>query len=129
MDECMAAAGFVVHPARSGSNGVYSWERLSYYTREGRVADRARNAAAAAACKARFAPIRELTDAELLEIYDRWLLERACLISLGFGPKRPPPFEEFRRDWKTGPWMPIDGIPFDRITGEAKDRCGLEMVD
>lgn len=35
MDECMAAAGYVVHPGSSGSNGVYSWERLSYYTWQG----------------------------------------------------------------------------------------------
>jgi hypothetical protein len=87
-----------------------------------------RDDAAAEACRAQFTPARELTDAKLREIYDRWILERACLISLGFHPNPPTQFEEFRRTWKTGPWMPIDGVPFERVQGEAKERCGLEMV-
>lgn len=125
----MARAGYVVHPARKGSNGVYSWERSSYYTLE--TDDRGVGTArtAAAACEAAFAPARDKTDGELREIYKRWVLERACLLELGFSPKQPPSFEAFRESWKTGPWMPIDGIPFDRITQEAKDHCGLEMVD
>jgi hypothetical protein len=72
---------------------------------------------------------REKTDADLRQIYDRWVLERACLIELGFSPDPPPPFATFRRDWQTGPWTPIDGIPFRQITGAALDRCGLEMID
>ena len=127
LEDCMAAAGFVVHPARTGSNGAYSWERSSYFTWDTSAGPV--NAAAAAQCEARFAPAREMTEGELREIYHRWVLERACLISLGFRPVEPPMFEEFREDWTTGPWMPIDGIQFGRITREAKDRCGLEMVD
>lgn len=123
----MAAAGYTVHPERRGSNGVYSWERSSYFTWE--VGDQPRDMIAAGKCEAMFAPPHEPTDAELRETYDRWVLEAQCLLDLGFHPRPPPSFAEFRDDWKTGPWMPIDGIPFDRIRGEAKDRCGLEMVD
>ena len=81
-------------------------------------------------CEAQFAPPRERTDAELREIYDRWVLEAQCVVALGFHPKPPPSFPEFRDDWRTtGPWMPVDGIPYDQITQVAKDRCGLEMAD
>jgi hypothetical protein len=128
LEACMAAAGYTVHPARKGSNGLYSWERSSYFTWD--PDGNPPNFAASAQCEAQFAPPAGKTDAELREIYDRWVLEAQCLVAYGFHPRPPPSFSEFRDDWRgTGPWMPIDGIPFDRITGEAKDRCGLEMVD
>jgi hypothetical protein len=123
----MAAVGYTVHPAQPGSNDVYSWVRTSRFTWD--IDERPENIAAGQQCGARFAPVRQWTAAELREVYDRWVLEAQCLISLGFHPRPPPSFAEFYEDWKTGPWSPIDGIPFERIRGEAKDRCGLEMVD
>ena len=123
----MAAAGYTVHPAQPGSNDVYSWVRTSRFTWD--IDERPENIAAAQQCGTRFAPVRQWTAAELREIYDRWVLEAQCLVSLGFHPRKPPPFATFYDDWKTGPWSPIDGIPFERIRGEAKDRCGLEMVE
>lgn len=37
--------------------------------------------AAMANCRDRFAPVQEKTVDELREIYDRWVLERQCLMS------------------------------------------------
>ncbi len=130
VDRCMLEAGFrvtIVHPGRSGSNGVYSWETTTWYTWEpgGPTA----TVAAAADCQDRFAPAREETVDELREIYHRWILERECLIGLGYSPDAPPAFEEFRAEWRTGPWMPIDGVEFRALGAEAKERCGLEMLD
>jgi hypothetical protein len=130
IDRCMFEAGFraiAVHPARSGSNGVYSWETTMFYTWAAAGANA--TAAARAKCRDTFAPYREKTVDELRQIYQRWVLERQCLISLGFQPAGPPSFEEFRDTWRTGPWSPIDGVDYEALTGEAKDRCGLEMVD
>jgi hypothetical protein len=123
----LAAAGYTVHPAQPGSNDVYSWVRTSRFSWD--IDERPENIAAAMQCAARFAPVRQWTAAELREIYDLWVLEAQCLVSLGFHPREPPTIAEFYEDWKTGPWSPIDGIPFERIRGEAKDRCGLEMVE
>jgi hypothetical protein len=130
VDRCMFEAGFraeAVHPGRSGSNGAYSWETTTWYTwtAEGPRADFGRMKK----CSDTFAPSQEKTVEELREIYNRWVLERQCLRSLGFHPKAPPAFAEFERTWHTGPWMPIDGVPFERLRGEAKERCGLEMID
>ncbi len=61
--------------------------------------------------------------------YDRWVLEHACLVSLGLDPDGPPAFEEFQATWYSAPWMPIDGIPFRDLMGEPKLRCGLEMLE
>lgn len=79
-------------------------------------------------------PRRQLTDAELRVIYDRWVDERDCLIELGYRPVEPPSFETFVADWRsTGPWMPIDGVDTNAWSGadyaEAKERCILEMFD
>lgn len=121
----MAAAGYVVHPARTGSNGVYSWERSSYFTWD--PSNGPSDPAAMNTCREKYESPPK-TEAEIREIYDRWLLERACLIELGLRPRDPPSFREFLSDWETGPWTPIDGIAYDRITGRVKDRCGLEMT-
>ena len=130
VDRCMFEAGFratEVHQGRVGSNAVYSWETTTWYTWEAAGANA--TAVAMANCRDRFAPVQEKTVDELREIYNRWVLERQCLMSLGFSPQSPPSFDEFRASWRTGPWMPIDGIDFQALTGEAKERCGLEMVD
>lgn len=123
----MAAAGYTVHPAQPGSNGVYSWVRTSRFSWD--IDERPENIAAARQCAARFAPVRPWTAAEFREVYDRWVLEAQCLAELGFHPRQPPSFAEFSDNWVAGPWTPIDGIPFEAITGAAKDRRGLEMVE
>ena len=128
VDRCMFEVGFratAVHPGRSGSNGVYSWETTTWYSWEAAGP----NVNAVLDCGDRFAPPQEKTVEELREIYNRWVLERQCLMSLGFHPKAPPSFSKFQRTWHTGPWMPIDGVPFERLRSEAKERCGLEMLD
>jgi len=130
VDRCMFEAGFratMVHPGRVGSNAHYSWETTTWYTWE--AAGPNATLTAMANCRDRFAPVQEKTVEELREIYNRWVLERQCLMSLGFTPKSPPSFDEFRTTWRTGPWMPIDGVDFRALHGEAKELCGLEMVD
>jgi hypothetical protein len=130
VDRCMFEAGFratEVHQGRVGSNAVYSWATTTWYTWEAAGANA--TAVAMANCRDRFAPFQEKTVDELRKIYNRWVLERQCLMALGFSPQSPPSSEEFRATWRAGPWMPIDGIDFRSLTGEAKERCGLEMVD
>ncbi|MFN8520253.1 MAG: hypothetical protein U0667_12860 [Chloroflexota bacterium] len=85
------------------------------------------------ACRDRYAPYQPKTEAEIREIYTRWVSERDCLIRLGYQPQEPPSEETFVEQWKTGPWMPIDGVPYSTWTDEeyqtAKVECGLEMYD
>jgi hypothetical protein len=76
----------------------------------------------------------EKTDEEIREIYDRWVGERECLVSLGYSPAEPPSFETFLEDYRhgpSGPWMPIDGVDTgvwsDSEYQTAKSRCTLEM--
>jgi hypothetical protein len=125
MDACMAAAGYRVTPGSSGSNGVYSWERSSSYQWE--EGDQI-NPVLSAECFAKFPRASPKTHEEIRVIYNRWVLEWQCLKSLGFHPGRPPTFEDFYPTWATGPWMPINGVPMERLGGRAKDKCGLEMV-
>lgn len=84
-------------------------------------------------CRETFNPYRERTAEELRVIYERWVNERQCLIELGYRPAEPPSFEKFAADWRTGPWMPIDGVDTQSWTDaeyqEAKHRCTLEMFD
>lgn len=130
VDRCMHDAGFdatAVHPGRAGSNGAYSWATTTWYTWE--AAHAGATGAAGADCANRFVTARDPTVDELRQTYDRWVLERHCLMSLGFQPTSPPPFDEFVATWHTGPWMPIDGVDYRAIQGDAKDRCGVEMVD
>ncbi len=48
-------------------------------------------------------------------------------------PQEPPSVETFLQTYHTGPWMPIDGVPYSSWTDEeyrtAKVQCGLEMYD
>jgi hypothetical protein len=85
------------------------------------------------ACREKFAPYQEKTEAELRIVYDRWVDERDCLVGLGYQPAEPPSFEKFVSDWKAGPWMPIDGVDTRSWTDaqyrDAKERCTLEMYD
>jgi hypothetical protein len=72
-----------------------------------------------------------LSEAEIREVYDRWVREWECLKDLGYRPLEPPTVETFVAQWKTGPWSPIDGIDTNAWTDTdyrlAKDRCTLEM--
>ena len=88
----------------------------------------------ARACRERFLPPdRELTEQEIAEVYARWVGEYNCLLGLGYRPVPPPPVDTFLADWRTGPWMPIDGVDFsswsDAQYQQAKERCTLEMYD
>ena len=125
----MFEAGFRatgVHQGRVGSNAVYSWETTTWYTWE--AAGPNATLVSIGDCRDRFGLVQEKTVEELREIYDRWVLERQCLMSLGFAPESPPSFDEFRTTWRTGPWMPIDGVDFQALSGEPTELCGLEMV-
>ncbi len=129
-DLCIFEAGFratAVRRGRSGSNAAYSWNVPTTYTWQ--AAGASATGATMAGCAQRFAPPKVHTVVELREIYDRWVLERECLISLGFTPHRPPSFAEFQYTWYSGPWTPIDGVPFGELGGDPKKRCGLEMLD
>ncbi len=127
LDRCMLQAGFhisEVHPGYSGSGTWYSWEAGP---------DVQNPAQAMVDCRSRYAPYHEKTVDELRVVYDRWVGEYQCLIGLGYRPAEPPSFETFVQTWKTGPWMPIDGINTNSWSGaqyeEAKQKCGLEMFD
>lgn len=126
-DQCMLDSGFeisAIHEGYPGENRWYSW-----------VSDLPSEQAAAnmQECQKLAPPVRERSPEELRVIYDRWVEEARCLQELGYDPDPPPSFEKFAADWKTGPWMPIDGIDFSNWTTseyhEAKDDCRLEMLD
>jgi hypothetical protein len=126
----MFDAGFgavVKHGGRSGSNAAYAWEVTTWY--EWEPAEERATVHARALCMNRFTRAEVATPDELRATYDRWVLEHACLVSLGLDPDAPPPFEEFQATWQTGPWMPIDGISYRELMGEPKLRCGLEMLE
>lgn len=130
IDRCIFEAGWratEIHPGRSGSYGAYTWDVPTTFAWE--ASGEGATAQAMAACRNQFGNLREKTAAEVREIYDRWVLERQCLIDLGFQPTSPPPFEAFESTWRMGPWMPIDGVPFGALGRVAKERCGLEMLD
>jgi hypothetical protein len=83
------------------------------------------------ACRQEYAPYKEKTPDELQVIYERWVTERSCLIELGYKPAEPPSLETFISSWRSGPWMPTDGIDTSAWTDaefqRAKDRCTLEF--
>ena len=128
LDRCMLDAGFrisEVHPGYSGSGTWYSWEAGP---------DVQNPIQALSECRSKYAPPhREKTVDELRVVYHRWVGEYGCLIGLGYRPAEPPSFETFVQTWKTGPWMPIDGINTNIWSNdqyqEAKQKCGLEMFD
>ena len=66
------------------------------------------------------------TAQEIRVIYDRWVLERRCLMDFGYTPTAPPSFAEFLATWTTGPWLPVEGIGVPSLAAEAS--CGLEML-
>ncbi len=73
------------------------------------------------------------TDAGIRAVYDRWVYEWRCLVSLGFQPTEPPTFEKFLVDWRgQGPWMPFDGLDAEVVRSaafdQAKTSCTLEML-
>jgi hypothetical protein len=71
------------------------------------------------------------TDDEIRQIYNRWVGEYKCLVGLGYQPDPPPSVETFVASWKTGPWMPIQGIATEgwgqAQYDEAKAKCTLDM--
>lgn len=76
----------------------------------------------------------EQSEAEVRQVYERWLEEADCLRDLGYSPEPAPPFEVFLADWRgSGPWFPIDGIDTGAWTSEqyeeAKERCVLEAFE
>lgn len=130
VDKCMLDAGFratEIYPGRSGSNGAYSWDVPTTFAWV--AVGEGATMMAMSACGNRFGSRGEKTVDELREIYDRWVLERECLIELGIQPKGPPPFEDFIGQWRTGPWMPVDGVPLSAFGDVVKARCGLEMLN
>jgi hypothetical protein len=72
-----------------------------------------------------------LTDQEIRDIYYRWVPEYQCLVGLGYQPDPPPSVETFVASWKTGPWLPIQGIATEQWSqaqyDEAKAKCTLDM--
>lgn len=85
VDECLHEAGFIaiaVHPAVSGSNAKYgySWESPTYFswTTPGVAIQGA--AEALQTCSGEYATDQPKTDQEIKVIYDRWVLERRCLM-------------------------------------------------
>lgn len=133
VDRCLVDAGFVateMHGASTGTNERYgyTWSVPMYFTWTVPAGASAMKDATAAmsACRDRYAPYQAKTDAEIRVVYDRWVLERKCLIDLGYKPKEAPSFKDFLASWTTGPWTPVDGIGTPSL--EAMDTCGLEVL-
>jgi len=131
-DQCMLDAGYQIRGTSSVSPGespAYLW----YLDTRGIDVEVAH--AARAECEALRPTPPPLTQAEIREIYDRWVGEYQCLIGLGYRPDPPPSVEVFVASYyanpKKGPWMPIDGVDVDHWTqgqyDEAKAKCSLEF--
>jgi hypothetical protein len=131
-DQCMLDAGYRIAGTSSVSPGespVIVW----YLDTRGIDVDAAR--AARDRCEAMRPTPPPLTDAEIRELYDRWVGEYQCLMGLGYQPDPPPSVEVFVASYyanpKKGPWMPIDGVDTDHWKqaqyDEAKAKCGLEF--
>jgi hypothetical protein len=120
--ECFARWGLVVveHPSsKSGDPSTYTFEN-------GELSPQV-IAAARAECTPR------LTQADIRDIYDKWVGEWQCLVDAGYRPRPPPEVEEFLVQWTTGPWSPIDGIDTNLWSNGELDRlktqCGLEFFE
>jgi hypothetical protein len=72
-----------------------------------------------------------LSEAEIRQVYDRWVGEYQCLVGLGYHPDSPPSVETFVATWKTGPWDPTFGVDIDHWSQteyeQAKSKCTLEF--
>jgi hypothetical protein len=72
------------------------------------------------------------SDDEVRKIYHRWVDEYNCLVGLGYEPIPPPSVETFIGTYKTGPWMPTDGVAWggwsDEQLNAVKQKCTLEMA-
>jgi hypothetical protein len=87
-------------------------------------------------CRALMPPTIWPSDAEIREIYKRYVDEYQCLIGLGYQPDPPPSVEVFTADFKMsnghGPWGPIDGTGWEGWSqaqlSQAKAKCTLEML-
>jgi hypothetical protein len=81
-------------------------------------------------CEALLPSPEVFTDAEMKAVYYRWVDERNCLVALGYHPDPPPSVETLVASWRTGPWMPTDGVDIDHWTqpeyDRAKAKCTLE---
>jgi hypothetical protein len=128
-DQCLIDAGFRPvrrAPAASGGqpSAIGEWE-TDLAPEQAMIAGER--------CRELVGPRVAKSEAEILEIYRRWLDERTCLVRLGYQPQPPPSAEKFVEDWRTGPWMPIDGIDTaawtDAEYAEAKSKCTLEFYD
>jgi hypothetical protein len=82
-------------------------------------------------CDALRPAVPTMSDDEIRQVYDRWVGEYQCMVGLGYQPDPPPSVETFVASWKTGPWMPINGL--DTIHWKqadydlAKAKCTLEF--
>ena len=124
--QCMLAAGFTNAGLGAPSPGAASDEWIA-------GPDVKNPMGALQDCRNGYAPYHEKTPEEIRVVYERWVGEYQCLVSLGYRPHEPPSEETFVQTWTTGPWMPIDGISTidwsDQQYQQAKGKCGLEMYD
>lgn len=128
--QCMIANGWrlvAIHSAGPGAaEPGYEWTRDN----DGKSPDEIR--ALMEKCHALRPSPRPLTEAEIREIYDRWVGEYRCMVGLGYQPDPPPSFETFLATWMTGPWDPTFGVDIRHWTqsqyDEAKAKCGLEFL-
>lgn len=130
LDRCMLDTGARPVKLREPGDPLAAQNLVVEWVTDGTSPD---TMAARLECRHRFAPYRMKTEAEIREIYARWVDEWECLVSLGYHPAEPPSVETFVADWTTGPWDPITGLRTiswsDAQYREAKDRCTLEMYD
>jgi hypothetical protein len=69
------------------------------------------------------------SDTEVRQIYYRYVDMYKCLVGLGYQPDPPPSVETFIGTYRTGPWMPVDGVAWgswsDSQLSEINQKCNL----
>jgi hypothetical protein len=128
--QCMVSAGWqiaAVHTDRPGLPPAYDFsvpEKLDQASYE-LLRQRSKQ------CDALKPAVPTMSDDEIRQTYNRWVGEYQCMVGLGYRPDPPPSVETFVASWKTGPWMPIDGLDTGHWTQTeydlAKAKCTLEF--
>jgi hypothetical protein len=130
-DRCMLDAGFYIVGANTASGAPTKFR----YAVDTKVVELSVAEARQEKCVAMLPPDPTFSEAEVRDIYKRWVGEYHCLLGLGYHPDAPPSVETFIASYyghpNVGPWTPINGIHTEYWTkaeyDEAKSKCTLEF--
>lgn len=130
-DRCMLDAGFYIVGVNTASGAPTKFQ----YAVDTKVVELSVADARQEKCVAMLPPDPTFSEAEVRDIYNRWVGEYQCLLGLGYHPDAPPSVETFVASYygqaNVGPWTPINGIHTEYWTkaeyDEAKSKCTLEF--